>query len=118
MHPLPTLLLIAVVSLSTLVLSACEGSKAPLEISLAELAARPAAYDGRVLRVRGTVKGFHDPRHYWLEDDALNRVGLLPEERIAPHLGRQVTVLGQFSYTRKTGRRLRVGTVEPYDATR
>ncbi len=118
MRRLPTFpKLLALVCL-LLALTACEPGNAPLELSLAELAAQPAAYDGRIVRVRGTVKGFHDPRHYWLEDEQLNRVGLIPEDRIAPHLGRQVTVLGQFSYSRERGRRLRVGTVESFDAVR
>lgn len=95
-------------------LAACDRSTAPVELSLAELAANPAAYNGRVVRTRGTVRGFDDPRHYWLEDDNMNRVGLIPEDRVAPHLGRQITVLGQFSYARDRGRRLRVGTIEAY----
>lgn len=101
-----------------LTLNGCGQGDTPLEISLAELVERPAAYDGRVVRTRGTVRGFDDPRHYWLEDANLNRVGLTPEDRIAPHLGRQITVLGQFSYTRDRGRRLRVGTIEDYDGRR
>lgn len=101
-----------------LTLNGCGQGDKPLEISLAELAERPAAYDGRVVRTRGTVRGFDDPRHYWLEDANLNRVGLTPEDRIAPHLGRQITVLGQFSYARDRGRRIRVGTIEDYDGRR
>lgn len=96
------------------VLVGCGRSSDPTEVSLAELAERPAAYNGRVVRTRGTVRGFDDPRHYWLEDENMNRVGLIPVDRVAPHLGRQITVLGQFSYARDQGRRLRVGTIEAY----
>lgn len=115
---LPHLARIAAGLLLAANLAACDGDKTPLELSLAELAARPTAYDGRVVRTRGTVRGFDDPRHYWLEDENLNRVGLMPEERVAPHLGRQITVLGQFSYTRDRGRRIRIGTIEEYDGRR
>ena len=100
------------------VLVGCDQGNKPIEVSLSELTERPAVYGGRVVRTRGTVRGFDDPRHYWLEDENLNRVGLLPEERVAPHLGRQITVLGQFSYTRDRGRRIRVGTIEDYDGRR
>lgn len=98
-------------------LTAC-GASGPADVTLAELAARPQAYDGRDVRTRGTVRVFDAPRHYWLEDAQLNRVGLEPMERIAPHLGREVTVTGRFSYARERGRRIAISSIEPFDAPR
>lgn len=88
------------------------------EITLAELAANQQAYDGLLVRARGTVKGFHDPRHYWLEDEHVNRVGLMPPERIAPHLGREVSIVGRYSYARNRGRRITIIEIEAFDPTR
>lgn len=88
------------------------------EVALAEIASRQQAYDGRILRIRGTVRGFHDPRHYWLEDGHLNRVGLEPEELIAPHLGREVSVVGRYTYARDRGRRVAITSIEPFDEVR
>ncbi len=88
------------------------------EISLAELAANQQAYDGLLVRARGTVKGFHDPRHYWLEDEHVNRVGLMPPERIAPHLGREVGIVGRYSFAQHRGRRIHIIEIEPFDPIR
>lgn len=88
------------------------------EVALAEIASRQQVYDGRTLRVRGTVRGFHDPRHYWLEDDDRNRVGLEPEELIAPHLGREVTIVGRYSFAHDRGRRITITSIDPFDERR
>lgn len=99
-------------------LTACGANDPAADVTLAELAARPQAYDGREVRTRGTVRTFDAPRHYWLEDAQINRVGLEPMELIAPHLGREVTVTGRFSYARERGRRIAIATIEPFDAPR
>lgn len=98
-------------------LTAC-GGDGVADVSLAELAARAPAYDGRTVRTRGIVRGFHDPRHYWLEDEHVNRVGLFPLERIAPHLDRRVTVTGRFSYSRERGRRIVIEHIDVHDSPR
>jgi len=68
-------LLVAIVT--TLALAACGTDRTTAEdVSLAELAARPQASDDRTVRTRGIVRGLDDPRHYWLEDPQINRVGL------------------------------------------
>jgi hypothetical protein len=104
---------------AALVLAACGTDGAtPEEVSLAELAARPQAYDDRMVRTRGIVRGFDDPRHYWLEDPLINRVGLEPMGVIAPHVDREVTIVGQFSFSRDRGRRIKIGNIEAYDAAR
>ena len=110
-------LLVAIVT--TLALAACGTDRTTAEdVSLAELAARPQAYDDRTVRTRGIVRGFDDPRHYWLEDPQINRVGLEPMNVIAPHLDREVTIVGRFSFSRDRGRRIRIDGIEAYDAAR
>lgn len=105
--------------LVTFALVACGDDRGAVEeVALAEIASRQQAFEGRTLRVRGTVRGFHDPRHYWLEDDHLNRVGLVPEELIAPHLGREVTVVGRYTFARDRGRRITITSIEPFDSPR
>lgn len=99
-------------------LTACGANGPAADATLAELTARPQAYDGREVRTRGTVRAFDAPRHYWLEDAQINRVGLEPMELIAPHLGREVTVTGRFTYARERGRRIAISSIEPYDAPR
>lgn len=110
--------LLAVLS-CTLALAACGAQPDAAEaVALAEVASRSDAYDGQMLSLRGRVQGYHDPRHYWLEDGQRNRVGLAPAERIAPHLGREVTVVGHYHYSRERGRWLTIHAIEPYDARR
>lgn len=111
MTALTRLLLGFLLLLALLTLSAC-GSDEATDVTLAELVANPTAYDGRTVTVRGRVHSFDDPRHYWLEDDRINRVGLLPSKRIAPHLQRHVQVTGRFSFSRDRGRRITVDHVE------
>ena len=108
---LPGLLPALLPILAVLMLSAC-GSDEITHVTLAELVANPTAYDGRTVAVRGRVHSFDDPRHYWLEDEHINRVGLLPSARIAPHLQRHVQVTGRFSFSRDRGRRITVEQVE------
>lgn len=110
-------LLVAIAT--ALVLTACgSDGTTPEDVSLAELAARPQAYDDRTVRTRGIVRGFDDPRHYWLEDPRINRVGLEPMDIIAPHLDREVTIVGRFSFSRDRGRRIKIGSIEAYDTAR
>lgn len=106
-------------SFCALALIACGNDSGTVEeVALAEIASRQQAYDGRTLRIRGTVRGFHDPRHYWLEDGQRNRVGLEPEELIAPHLGREVTVVGRYTFARDRGRRIAISSIEAFDEAR
>lgn len=105
--------------LCALVLVGCSaGPDEAMEVALAELAANAAAYEARLVRTRGVVRAFDDPRHYWLEDAYVNRVGLEPPALVAPHLGREIAVVGRYHYTRERGRRLVVSAVEPFETAR
>ena len=95
-------------------LSGC-GNESPRPVALKDLAAYPTAYQGQLLALTGTARNFADPPHAWIEDADLNRVEILPAEKILPYLGETITVVGQFSYSRNTGRRLQVERVEHSD---
>lgn len=69
-------------------------------------------YNGERVATRGVLRTFDNPRHYWIEDEALNRVGLLPEDKLPPLVGRTVRVVGQFSYSPSTGRIITIEQME------
>ena len=93
-----------------LTLAAC-GSDA--EVSLQVLADYQDGYDGRTVVTEGTVRTFDDPRHYWIEDDDLNRVAISPDDAVADKVGEQVRVRGLFSASPDAGRSIAVEEVSP-----
>lgn len=111
-------LVCAFMCVCAMTLAGCAPGDGVADVSLAELAASQQHWDGRDVRVRGVVRGFDDPRHYWLEDALVNRVGLLPPELIAPHLGREVTIVGRYTYARDRGRRITISRIDAFDDAR
>ncbi|WP_242597233.1 hypothetical protein [Billgrantia sulfidoxydans] len=100
--------------LALLALAACSDSTAKArEVSLPVLVDQAGQLDGSRLATQGKVRHFEDPLHYWIEDEDLNRVEIFPHERIAPHLGETVRVIGVFEYSPSRGRRLTLESVEP-----
>lgn len=77
-------------------------------VSLAELVDRQHEYDGERVATRGVLRTYDDPRHYWIEDEALNRVGLFPEDELPGLVGRELSVVGHFAYGPKTGRSITI----------
>lgn len=100
---------LAAALLSVVLLGAC--SETTTEVPLATLVEQPSAYDGQTLATTGTVRTYDDPRHYWIEDDELNRVAIEPDEAVAEFVGEQVRVTGQFTADRETGRVLQAADV-------
>ncbi|MCH8533213.1 MAG: glucose-inhibited division protein B [Saccharospirillum sp.] len=98
-HPV-RLVLPAVVALA--VLAAC--SETTKEIPLATLVAQQAEYNGQTLSATGIVRTFEEPRHYWIEDDDLNRVAIEPDEAVSNYVGERVRVTGNYRADRETGR--------------
>ncbi|WP_192034615.1 hypothetical protein [Halomonas sp. YLGW01] len=96
-----------------LALAGCGGADEVMPVPLPVLAAEPAAYDGKRVATSGVVRSFAPPRHYWIEDQDLHRVEIVPPERVAAHLGREVSVVGRFRFTPDAGRRLEVEALEP-----
>lgn len=95
-------------------LTACvNGQDRPIAVSLDELARKEASYDGKLVRTQGVVRSFERPRHYWIEDAGLQRVGLVPGDVVAPLVDREVHVVGRFRFDERTGRVIEVERIEP-----
>lgn len=82
-------------------------------LPLAELVRFAERYDGQRVSTSGTVASHPDPEHYWIEDDALNRVEIRPADAIRGMVGDEVRVRGVFRYARDTGRIIRADEVAP-----
>ncbi|MBR2515290.1 MAG: glucose-inhibited division protein B [Halomonas sp.] len=95
----------AITLLMATLISGCRGQQ-PVEVPLTILANNPAAFDEKQIVTQGVVRHFNDPLHYWIEDEALNRVEIFPHQKIAPYLGETVEVEGQFHFSPNEGRRL------------
>lgn len=65
-------------------------------------------FNGRYIVVSGTLRTFDSPRHYWIENEALDRVALEGAGKLAPLVGQTVEVSGIFIYDRNVGRRIEV----------
>ena len=96
------------------VLAAC-AQTAPVAVDLAVLADQQEAWHGRLVEVSGVVETYPDPRHYWVEDEAVNRVELWPPEGWSDLVGQTVTVRGRFTFVEGEGRRIHVEEVRTQD---
>jgi hypothetical protein len=95
---------------------ACGGDDGePRDVTLGEIVADQASFDGDTLRLRGEVVGFENPEHYVIEDANHNRVELLPRERAAEYEGETVVVVGEFAFSETEGRRLQIEEIEVAD---
>lgn len=110
-HPSSVLLSVVVV-LS--LLGAC--SDTTTDVPLARLVEQQAEYDGQTLSTTGIVRTFDEPRHYWIEDDDLNRVAIEPDESVSDYVGERIRVTGDYRADRKTGRILEATQVTVLDA--
>ncbi|MBL7248982.1 hypothetical protein ACLD02_14740 [Alloalcanivorax sp. C16-2] len=94
-------------------LAGCDYSDAPQGAPLRALAAQPEDFQQALVATSGVVRGFDDPEHYWIEDDALNRVELMPLEEARDYLGQRVQVVGTFHYEPGRGRWLEIRGLGP-----
>jgi hypothetical protein len=101
------LLLAALLLLSAL--AAC--SSEPERLRLADLASFADRYDGSVVVTEGTVRAHDEPAHSWIEDEALNRVRIVPGSAIEARVGERVRVQGVFRYSAEAGRRIEADQV-------
>ena len=98
----------------TLLLAGC-GASAPVQTTLSALSNFQKDFDSRQVIVSGTLRTFDMPRHYWIENDALDRVALEGTINLAPLVGQTVTVSGVFRYDSEAGRRIEVDElVQPH----
>jgi hypothetical protein len=88
------------------------GHPEPIPTSLAALTAAQLDFNGRNVRVSGTLRSFDSPRHYWIENENLDRVALIGLDDLAPLEGQMVEVSGIFIYNRNAGRRIEVKQIK------
>jgi hypothetical protein len=91
----------------TLLLVGC-GASVPVKTTLSALSEVQKDFDGRQVIVSGTLRTFDTPRHYWIENDALDRVALEVTINLAPMVSQMVKVRGMFRYDTEAGRRIEV----------
>lgn len=110
MRALPRL---GLVLLLTLAAAACgDAGSTATELPLADLVRFQDRYDGEVVATTGEVNMFADPEHYWIEDDALNRIRVVPQDAVSDLVGERVRVLGRFEYGSGKGRVIHAQNVE------
>lgn len=97
-------------SLLTVLMAAC--AQEPRDTDIASVVALQQDHDGQRIRVEGRVRSFEEPLHYWVEDEELNRIQLLPEEAASDYVDTEVRVSGRFHYDTGEGRRLEVEEIE------
>ncbi len=100
-------------ALAVLLMAGCGGEEAVVGLELELLVEQQDNFLGRLVRVSGVVRMHESPRHFWLEDDALNRVGLVPADSAEAWLGDEVEVVGRFGFAADTGRTLQVHQITP-----
>lgn len=95
-------------------LSICAGcAETPRPVTLEVLVSQQSSFDGKRVRTSGTLREFDAPHHVWIEDAGLNRVELIPAERVAGRVGQRLEVVGRFSYAADVGRRIELESVRP-----
>jgi len=97
-------------ALCAVLLTACGTNSG--SVTLETLVELQQEYNGERVATRGVLRTFESPRHYWIEDDKLNRVALLPEDQLPPLVGRAIRVVGKFSYSPSTGRIITIEQME------
>jgi hypothetical protein len=103
----------SITAISAAVLLGCSGADGPpSEVALVDLVVEQDTYEGELVTTQGVVRTFDEPRHYWIEDDDQNRVELVPQDRVSPHLGDRIEVTGRFTFRDDEGRRIEVDELE------
>lgn len=97
--------------IAVLLLAGCGGEEPVVGLELELLIEQQDNFLGRLVRISGVVRMHESPRHFWLEDDALNRVGLVPADEAQAWLGEEVEVVGRFGFAADTGRTVQVRNI-------
>jgi hypothetical protein len=103
----------SITAIGAAVLLGCSGGDGPpSEVALVDLVVEQDTHEGELVTTEGVVRTSDEPRHYWIEDDDQNRVELVPQDRVSPHLGDRVEVTGRFTFRDDEGRRIEVDQLE------
>ena len=89
------------------ILTGC-GPEAPIKTTLSALSGSQKDFDGRLVSVTGKLRTFVEPRHYWIENESLDRVALEGTINFEMLVSQTVKVKGMFRYSNETGRRIEV----------
>jgi hypothetical protein len=105
---------------AVLAVASCGG---PAQVTLEELAFDTPAHEGNEVVTVGTVVEFTEDdgaieRHIVIEDEAHNRVELLPLEEAEPFIGARVEVTGRFEFDPERGRAIEVTEIRELRADR
>lgn len=97
----------------TLAMAGCgDANPTATELRLADLVQFQDRYNGDLVTTTGEVQMFAEPEHYWIEDDALNRIRIVPQDAVSELVGERVRVRGRFEYDSETGRVIDAQAVE------
>ena len=91
------------------------GASVPVKTTLSALTEVQKDFDGRQVIVSGILRTFDTPRHYWIENDALDRVALEGTINLAPLVSQTVSVRGMFRYDSEAGRWIEVDELVALD---
>ena len=97
-------------ALCAVLLTACGANSGG--VTLETLVEMQNEYNGERVATRGVLRTYDHPRHYWIEDDKMNRVALQPEDKLPPLVGRTLRVVGKYSYSPSTGRIITIEHME------
>ena len=90
-------------------------SPGPYSVALADLRETPERWAGSEVQVSGTLRSYGDregyPEHFWIENEALDRVRLESHRELGALVGWTVEVQGTFRYDRRAGRRIEVASI-------
>ena len=98
------------ICLHVCLLAGC-GDAPPVETTLSALSAAQTDFNGRQVAVTGTLRTYDSPKHYWIENDRLDRIAIQGVAQLAPLVGQDVKVKGRFKYDRSAGRRIEANEV-------
>lgn len=96
------------------IMVACGGPTQPVEVDLGVLVEQSSEYTGRRVTTWGRLRTFDQPRHYWIETADLQRVGVVPEQKIASYVNEMVQVSGRFDIVAGAGRQVTVEHITIY----
>jgi hypothetical protein len=102
--------------LAVALLSGCgPGGDGAVVVDLGVLVEQAAEFNGRTVRTSGQLRHHADPEHHWIENPALQRVGVNSDAVASVKVGSAVEVTGQFHHAHDRGRRLEVTAIRVID---